>query len=450
VLLVERHGDVVVGELPGPANPFTEFHEELTVPFVARVNAAERRVWFDFGGNELWLDQGEYSDWITVTFRPGLGVKVRGIVRLLVTSVSPHFELYVTPINIDPESPVMPVSEPGMFAQYLAKLQGKYATLGLAEDTWALNEGVLDDAAFLEQTYLIHDERERMFLNSLRKNRSGFTAVVFDATDRIQHTFFRVLDPSHPANRGKPPTAHAGAIEDLYVRMDKLLARVLDEVDEKTLLMVISDHGFKPFRRGVNLNRWFIENGYMTAADGAVGEYLAGVDWGRTRAYQLGLSGIYLNRKGREAKGIVTKDDVAALKRELKGKLTGLRDPQTGEVAITSVYDVAEMMSGPYAAGAPDLIIGYNVGYRASWDAAVGKSSDSVLEDNTKPWSGDHCIDYRLAPGVLFCNRKVRDARPRLMDIGPSVLEAFGVPVPEYMQGRSVFRGDGDTGEGGR
>ncbi len=446
VLLVERHGDVVVGELPGPANPFTAAHEDLTVPFVARVDEEDGRIWFDFGGNELTLGLREYSDWLTLTFRPGLGVKIKGIVRLYVTSVKPHFELYVTPINIDPADPAMPISTPGMFAQYLAKLNGSYATLGLAEDTWALNERMIDETAFLEQTYLIHDERERMFLNSLRKNRSGLTAVVFDATDRIQHTFFRYLDERHPANRGKDTDVHRHAIEDLYVRMDKLLARVMDDVDDKTLLMVISDHGFKPFRRGVNLNTWFIENGYMTAGAAGVGEYLSGVDWAGTKAYQLGLSGVYLNRKGREAKGIVAKDDVKALKQELKRKLEGLKDPETGEVAITSVYDVAEIMNGPYVEGAPDFIIGYNVGYRASWDAAVGKSSATVIEDNTKSWSGDHCIDYKLVPGVLFCNRKVLAARPRLMDMGPSVLDLFGLPVPEYMTGRSVFS---EVGKGG-
>jgi predicted AlkP superfamily phosphohydrolase/phosphomutase len=448
VLLVERHGDVVVGELPGPANPFTAAHEDLTVPFIARVDQEEGLVWFDFGGNELRLGLREYSDWLTLTFRPGLGVKIKGIVRLYVNSVKPHFELYVTPINIDPANPAMPISTPGMFAQYLAKLDGSYATLGLAEDTWALNERMIDEEAFLEQTYLIHDERERMFLNSLRRNRSGLTTVVFDATDRIQHMLFRYLDERHPANRGKDTEVHGRAIEDLYVRMDKLLARVMGDVDEKTLLMVISDHGFKPFRRGVNLNAWFIENGYMAAADGGVGEYLSGVDWPRTKAYQLGLSGVYLNRKGREAKGIVAKDDVKTLKQELKRKLEGLKDPETGEVAIASVYDVAEIMDGPYVDGAPDLIIGYNVGYRASWDAAVGKSSRTVIEDNTKSWSGDHCIDYKLVPGVLFCNRKVLAAKPRLMDIGPSVLDLFGVAVPEYMRGRSVFSDGGVKGEG--
>jgi predicted AlkP superfamily phosphohydrolase/phosphomutase len=487
VILVERHAGKVTGELPGPPSPFCPEKGEMTVPFTAEIDEDAGKAAIDFGGNEVTLGLREYSDWLTVEFSAGLGVKVSGIVRLYVTRMTPEFELYVTPINIDPNSPAMPISDPSMFAQYLAKLQGSYATLGLAEDTWALNERMIDEEAFLEQTYAIHEEREKMFFNSLRKNRSGLTVVVFDATDRIQHMFMRYLDPTNPANRGKDTEKHAAAIEDLYVRMDGLLGRVMDYVDERTLLCVISDHGFKQFKRGVNINTWALENGYMkakanggakaedaaatgsgasanadasaeggetctfggycagTGADGGViGEYLHGVDWSQTRVYQLGLSGIYINKKGREAQGIVKSDEYRALKKEIIEKLEGLVDPDSGEAAITSVYDTEGVMKGPYTDGAPDLIIGYNVGYRASWDAAVGKSSETVVEDNVKSWSGDHCIDFRLVPGVLFTNRKVEAESPGLIDIGPSILELFGVRTPDYMQGRSVFRRAGE------
>ncbi len=339
----------------------------------------------------------------------------------------------------------MPISDPSMFSQYLAKLQGSYATLGLAEDTWALNERMIDESAFLEQTYAIHEEREKMFFNSLRKNRNGMT-VGRVRRDRPHPAHVHALPRPGRTRRTatRTPTEHADAIRDLYVRMDGLLARVMEHVDDRTLLCVISDHGFKQFKRGVNLNTWALENGYMKAGasggegvasgsgalgkadspdgeacdfggycagvpgeESAIGEYLRGVDWSQTKVYQLGLSGIYINKKGREAQGIVASSDYKAFKREIKEKLEGLRDPDTGEVAITSVYDTAEIMSGPYTDGAPDLIIGYNIGYRASWDAAVGKSSETVVEDNLKSWSGDHCIDYKLAPGVLFTNRKV-------------------------------------------
>ncbi len=488
LLLVERDGDTVRGEIPGPPSPFNPEAGEMTVPFTATIDEFSEAVSFDFGGNEVTLSAGEYSDWLTIEFNAGLGVKVKGIVKLYVTQINPHFELYVTPINIDPDSPAMPISDPSMFSQYLAKLQGSYATLGLAEDTWALNERMIDETAFLEQTYAIHEEREKMFFNSLKKNRSGLTVVVFDSTDRIQHMFMRYLDPSNPANRDKDTTQHARAIEELYVKMDGLLARVMEHVDDKTLLCVVSDHGFKQFKRGVNINTWALENGYMKAkaggneADGAVagapavggaeapgagespdgeacdfggycagvagggsaiGEYLRGVDWSQTKIYQLGLSGIYINKKGRESQGLVKSDEYKALKKEIVEKLEGLRDPDTGDVAITSVYDTKEIMSGPYADGAPDLIIGYNVGYRASWDAAVGKSSEAVLEDNLKSWSGDHCIDYKLVPGVIFTNRKVVADRPGLIDVGPSILDLFGVKIPDFMMGKSIFRGGG-------
>ncbi|MBD3349140.1 MAG: nucleotide pyrophosphatase [Candidatus Eisenbacteria bacterium] len=472
LILVEDRDGIIEGELPGPPDPFSEEHEELTVPFTADIDRFSGFVTIDFDGTEVTLGPREYSDWIQLEFKAGLGVKVKGIVRLYVNSIDPEFELYVTPINIDPGSPAMPVSEPSMFAQYLAKLQGPYATLGLAEDTWALNERMIDEEAFLEQTWLIHEEREKMFFNSLRKNRSGLTAVVFDATDRIQHMFMRYLDPTNPSNRDKDTEKHARAIEELYVRMDDLLARVRAELDDRTLLFVISDHGFKQFKYGVNLNTWALENGYMFPEEGSgdpageacsfggycapgegesvIGEYLQGVDWSRTKMYQLGLTGIYLNRKGREAGGILKTDEYKALKRELKEKIESIRHPETGEVAITAVYDTDEVMNGPYTGDAPDLIIGYNVGYRASWDAAVGKSGATVVEDNVKSWSGDHCIDYSLVPGVVFCNRKIESDRPGLIDIGPSILKLFGVKIPEYMQGKSIFaREAGRTGTAG-
>jgi len=185
--------------------------------------------------------------------------------------------------------------------------------------------------------------------------------------------------------------------------------------------------------------------GYCAPGEGdsVIGEYLQGVDWSRTRMYQLGLTGIYLNKRGREAGGVLRSDEYRALKRELKEKIESIRHPETGEVAITAVYDTEEVMSGPYTDGAPDLIIGYNVGYRASWDAAVGKSGATVVEDNVKSWSGDHCIDYSLVPGVVFSSRKIVSESPGLIDIGPSILKLFGVKVPEYMQGRSIFEGGG-------
>ena len=100
----------------------------------------------------------------------------------------------MTPINIDPEKPALPISHPFYHSICLAKLHGTFSTLGLSEDTWALNEGVIDEGAFLKQAYDIYEERKGLLMDVLRKNKAGFVAAVFDTTDRIQHLFFRYLE----------------------------------------------------------------------------------------------------------------------------------------------------------------------------------------------------------------------------------------------------------------
>src|SRR5262249_36821955 len=139
----------------------------------------------------------------------------------------------------------------------LAKLIGTFATLGMAEDTWALNDGAIDEDAFLKQADLIQREREAMFFSSLDRLREGALACVFDTTDRVQHMFYRYLAP----DRADDP--NAGVIERLYRDMDRLLGDTLAYVDRETALFVLSDHGFCSFRRGVNLNAWLRENGYL-------------------------------------------------------------------------------------------------------------------------------------------------------------------------------------------
>jgi predicted AlkP superfamily phosphohydrolase/phosphomutase len=205
-------------------------------------------------------------------------------------------------------------------------------------------------------------------------------------------------------------------------------------------LFIMSDHGFKPFRRGVNINSWLFANGYLALKDGAdrSGEWFKGVDWARTRAYALGLGGIYINQKGREAQGTVAAEaEAKSLRAELASKLGGLKDGASGPTAINKIYDKDEIYVGPYKDNAPDLIVGYNSGYRASWDGVTG----TVFEDNVKAWSGDHCIDPPCVPGVLFSNLKLAAPSPSIMDVAPTVLELFGLRPPAHMDGASLLAG---------
>jgi predicted AlkP superfamily phosphohydrolase/phosphomutase len=367
------------------------------------------------------LKSHEYTPWIRLEFGP-----VHGIARFLVTHTGEDFSLYATAVQIDPENPALPISHPGYYATYLAKLLGSFSTLGMAEDTSALNEGAIDEDDFLLQTRLIQSEREEMFFSALDHQQSGVVACVFDTSDRVQHMFYRYLDPAHSVGR------HSGVIERMYCDMDRLVGRTLEHASEHTAVFVLSDHGFCSFRRGVNLNSWLSENGYLTVDNGAI-------DWPRTRAFTVGLGGLYLNVRGREAQGTVDPADISGLSAELISHLAGLRDEATGQIAIQNVYAAKGIYSGPYLNAAPDLIVGYARGYRASWDAALGKVSTHIFEDNLKAWSGDHCVDPPLVPGVLFSNQKIDAEDPGIEDMAPTALQFFGIQPPEWMEGKSVI-----------
>ena len=439
---VEAENGMIETVLVGPENHLIKNGGELKLPLKIKLDSEAGRASIEISDQSFELEPKTYSPWIRIVFKAGLGIKVHGICRFYINSLDPEFDMYVTPINIDPEEPALPISHPFIFSVYLAKLIGSYGTLGLAEDTWALNEGVIDEEAFLEQSYLLFEEREKMFLNSLEKTPRGLVTCVFDTTDRVQHMFFRCLDPGHPANRGKEVEKYKNVIEELYIRMDALIGQAFEHTDENTVLSVISDHGFTQFRRGVNLNSWLHREGYLTLKEGHSegGDWLENVDWERTKAFSLGLAGIFINRKGRESGGIVEEgDELQALKDEMIEKLRGLVDEETGEVSIREVLDTERAHSGPYKYDAPDLLVGYNAGYRSSWGCAVGRVTEAVFEDNTKHWSGDHCVDPEIVPGVLFMNRRISKENPHLNDMAPTVLNLFGVEIPKYMKGSPLI-----------
>lgn len=418
------------GVIEGPQDSFVENEPNLHIPFQllrTKNGALELRV----QEHRCRLQHGEYTEWLGLTFRTVVRAKATGLARFLLTENGDECSIYMSPLQIDPERPALPISHPGYYAKYLASLLGSYATCGMAEDTWALNEGVIDEKAFLDQAYSIFEERRGMFLDALKTTSRGVVACVFDTSDRVQHMFHRHIDTSD---------AHAKVIEEMYQRMDRLVGETLPFVTKDTALYVLSDHGFTSFKRGVNLNSWLHQNGYLALKEGATGEtvYFGDVDWSRTRAYALGLGGMYLNMRGREAQGtVVPGSEAKQLRQEIISKLSALRE-ENGDVPIRTVYATEALYQGPYLEAAPDLIVGYNEGYRVSWDCAVGKVTPHVLDDNNKAWSGDHCVDPVLVPGVLFSNQRVQSKDPGIEDMAPTALKLFGVPVPHWVEGKPL------------
>ena len=440
-ILLPRDQDPIDTAIPGPENMFREGSPPLAIRLRLSINRAQHRLCLQIPGQTIDLAVGELSDWITLRFKQAPGTELRGITRLLVTEIDDHVSLYMAPLNIDPERPAMPISHPPFFAVYLSKRLGRYATLGLAEDTSALNEGIIDEAAFLRQTYDIDRERESMLFASLARLTRGSLVCVFDATDRTQHMFWRYIDTNHPAAKTQDDCESHQAIERLYQHNDAIVGKTVDRLGPNDVLMVISDHGFASFRRGVNLNAWLLREGYLTLNAGTDGgaEWLRDVDWSSTRAYCLGLAGIFLNMQGRERQGVVAPGEEATrLKAEIIAKLRQLPDPDHDDVAIREAFDRTALYAGPYVENAPDLIVGYNAGYRVSWECARGRVAGPVFADNTKPWSGDHCIDPRLVPGIFFCNRPTTTDDPALIDLAPTALQLFGITPPAYMDGRPL------------
>jgi predicted AlkP superfamily phosphohydrolase/phosphomutase len=375
---------------------------------------------------------GAWSDWLHVKFKASLFVTIRGMVRFHLVALEPHLKLHASPVNFDPVAPLFPISSPNAYSKELAGALGDYYTTGMVEDHGGLNNGRIDEAAFLDQCHQVVQERERMMIHELERLKEGFFFVLFDTPDRLQHMFWRFVEPDHPAAHHPAKGDWRHAIDEHYRQCDQIVGRALEYADDRTLLMVLSDHGFGSFRRGLNLNSWLREEGLLTqrgdkGSSDSGGEFFPGVDWTHTRAYSLGLAGIYLNIAGREGQGIVPQGEAAALRRQIAERLSGLVDPGTGEVAVRSALPREAVYAGPYVEEAPDVIVNFARGYRMSWATALGGVPRELWEENDRRWSGDHIVDPELVPGVIFMNQPSRNEAPRLFDMAPTILSALGV-----------------------
>lgn len=386
----------------GPADPLEQDAEPLAVPMTIEASGPSQvRIVLD--ETEVTLSVGRWSDWVPLDFRVLWPIDVPGMVRLHLVSAFPDLQLYVSPINLDPRDPVQPISSPPEFSEELAERIGLYHTIGMPEETWSLNEGMISDTAYLDMVKTILAEREAMLFDTLERNDSELVVLVFVQTDRVSHMFYRGLDEQHPLFATTGAEAR-GAIEWIYGEADRIVGKTMAAMKPDDRLIVLSDHGFKSFRRSVHLNRWLVENGYMTLKPGEPESesLFSNVNWTRTKAYALGLNGIFLNLVDRERLGIVRDDEAAALKRDLIEDLARFTDPESGKPVISRVWTAEELYQGEETDDAPDLVIGYGEGYRASWQTALGGVPAPLVQDNDRNWSGDHCVDPALVPGVLF------------------------------------------------
>jgi predicted AlkP superfamily phosphohydrolase/phosphomutase len=426
---------VVEATLYGPENPFLVEPEKLAVDFQVYLDPVQPVAKLVVGDEERVLQEGEWSDWVKVEFEMIPTQTLAGICRFYLRQVRPEFEMYVSPINIDPEAPAMPISTPEGYAAELAEESGMFYTQGMPEDTKAITEGVFDYDDFLAQAEIAGEElrhQYRVVLDQFERGEAGqFLFYYFGNLDQVSHIMYRATDPEHPAYDPQIDARYDGVIEGLYRDADRVVGETLEKLGDDDQLIVMSDHGFAPWRRAFNLNTWLKEEGYLVQKNPNLKKdpgLFTNVDWSQTRAYGLGFNGLYLNLEGREPKGIVDPSERQALMSEIADALLETVDPETGMPAITKVYPREEIYRdrGELELG-PDLVVGYARATRVSNASTLGEITPEIFSDNTEAWSGDHGMDHESVPGILLTLRPLAKPATSLKNLAPAILGEFGI-----------------------
>jgi predicted AlkP superfamily phosphohydrolase/phosphomutase len=438
----------IVAELVGPVNNLRKDKPNTSIPFTIWRDPQNDVVKIRLQDHELILAKGEWTDWLQLTFAfVPYWSSVKGLCKLYLKSVHPDFEMYISPVNIDPSDQALPVTSPESYGRELVDQMGLFGTKGLPADTKALSYGVLSEDEYLEVSRQILEESARAFdleLKNLKDRSKGLLFFYFSNLDQDSHMYWRAIDTAHPLYNQDLGNKYRDAIKNLYAHMDSILGYVFKSFslgDDNFRLVVMSDHGFAPFYRSVNLNTWLLNNGYVTLFDPSSQQnqtFFENVNWAKTKAYGLGINALYVNREGRERYGTVSKYEYERLLTKLKTDLLALRDPINGANAISNVWTGKEIYNREDDK-TPDLIIGWNRGYRASWETVLGGFPRKVFVNNDDKWSGDHCIDPFWVPAVLLSNKKITKDKLRLPDITATILSEFNIPIPPQMTGKPIY-----------
>jgi predicted AlkP superfamily phosphohydrolase/phosphomutase len=427
IVPVALGSDRVTLYIEGPENTLRKDRRRVEIVLNVWRDAQHPVALFETQETRFVLREGEWSDWIRVRL-PLLPLirDARVMFRVYAKQLRPALKVYVSPLNIDPSAPDLPISTPPSYSAELARAIGPFYTQGISEDTAALREGVFTPEEFHRQIGIVAREQFTLLHHVLRNSSEGLVFFHFLGIDQASHI-------------------HWGRDENTllktYESVDDEIGRVLREQPGATLI-VMSDHGFSEFRRAVHVNTWLMREGFLTLDlpfNTGAEEGFAHVDWSATAAYSAGLNGIYLNLAGRERHGMVAAAAQNAIIDRIVSRLEALRDPQNGERVVAKVYRARDVYKGEALASAPDIVVGWNAGYRSSWQTALGAVPQVTFEDNTDAWRGDHCIAAHLVPGVFLSNRKARYNDLRLEDLTVTLLHEYGAASGPGMTGRPVF-----------
>lgn len=409
------------GLLQGPELKPGQFAQ---VDFSLEMSDHKRQL--SIGKQSIELQVGQWSPLFEVEFKLGFLFKVKAVTRAILTQTQPELRLYLLPLQIHPLASAWRYATPPGFVKETWKTCGPYLTLGWPQDTTALEEGHINAEQFLALCEGIFAGRECVLMQQLQYFKEGVLGIIFDDLDRIQHMF----------RRDRPDI-----LADWYQKLDKLVGRVeqrLAAISPKARLLTLSDHGFSEFTYKVDLNRWLIDQGYLSPKPGlptgGKGS-LQDIDWSRSQAYAVGLNSLYLNLQGREGQGSLPPEAIELALEKIKSELLAWQGPD-GATVLQRVLLKHEAFQGPLTPYGPDLVLGYAPGYRASSETGLGKWEAETIRVNTDHWGADHCIDSLSVPGVIFSNLGLHGIeKPSFTDIpmltlGKDLKQSQSAPPP--------------------
>jgi predicted AlkP superfamily phosphohydrolase/phosphomutase len=311
-----------------------------------------------------------------------------------------------------------PATHPRALGQTIARVAARYAV-----DV----EGYRSDERprLLEAIREMTEQRFSLFRHLLRTETWVFAMMVEIGLDRLQHAFWSAFDREHP--RYLPGGPHESAVRDYYRLLDREVGATLGELDDRTAVFVISDHGAKRLQGGICVNQWLLDEGFLSlrsTPSGPTPLLPELVDWSRTVAWAEGghCGRVFLNVRGRQPHGIVDPNEQEAVCDRLAAGLGAIEDDR-GQALATEVFRprriYRECRNVP-----PDLLVYFgNLDWRAI--GAVGSGALHVAENDTGPDDANHDVHgifIGRVPGIE--GRRIRGLR--LIDCGPAMLRLLG------------------------
>ena len=298
----------------------------------------------------------------------------------------------------------------------------------------------------LSQIYEMTTKRFTVAKHLLKTRPWDYFMMVEMGTDRIHHGFWQFMDPAHVLYPG--PNEFETSIYEYYKYVDSLLGELLEFVDENTRIMIVSDHGAKRMDGSIALNEWLIEKGYLALkkypSEPTRFENLE-IDWSRTRAW--GEGGYYgrvsFNVEGREPSGVLPQSEYNTFRRKVKEELEALGN-EAGKSIGTRAFLSPEVYRSTRNI-APDVSAFFGDLYWRS-SGMVGSGKIHSKENDTGPDGANHNWDgiFIMAEGKDLrkgtCQGQALEGL-RLLDVAPTILDAFEIAKLPAMQGSPIHAG---------